>query len=703
MNRAYIDALYRVHLDMHTPEWDSEILSEFDAEQIVRTIAASGCRGMVGFAKDTYGNAYYPTQFGHVHACLKGRDVMGELIAACRRHEVAFAAYYCAILDNRAAAEHPEWCMRDPEGRPVSDCVTAADQARWHYVCHNSGFAELAEEMIEEIGQNYDVDGFHIDMFNMDFGGLTCYCDTCRKLFFDETGLEMPTKASWDETWFQLLDFRYRSVERYMLRLREAVKRVAPDCPVIMNYHGSPGFDWRVGQKPVRHSLPSDLSTGETYTPMLGDMYPGLETRFLRGLVPGKPVDLVSWRMNRITDFTTKPKAQLRWELFSSLTLGTTVMLIDQPFANGWLDEYPYGTLKEIFAEIESKRTSFAGEPQRHAAIYYSWKTRDAYGRSDQARFQLPIMGAYKALIESHIDVAFLFDEDVSAASLAQYPVIVLPNVAILSEEEAALFTEYVRNGGTLLASFDTSLYDEKGCKLPNFRLAEVFGVDYEGTHDCDASYIRNTGLPLGKDIDPACYILTEGPVHRVTPATALPFGDLHDSFHKKQFPGRFYSHSMHPPHERLMDATYLNKHGEGTCVYFSFPCDAAYAGKHELPEHRLLLRNAVLAAGHKPLVRVAAPLIVETNILREGKRVYVHLLAYSPIRQANTLPDLNRPIRPSLRMEEAPLFRAAIEVGQSFEGVQAANPRTEVVVKGQTITALIEDVHEVIQFDLKP
>ena len=41
------------------------------------------------------------------------------------------------------------------------------------------------------------------------------------------------------------------------------------------------------------------MATGETYTPMFGDMYPALEGRFVRAIADGKPFEMVSWRMNR--------------------------------------------------------------------------------------------------------------------------------------------------------------------------------------------------------------------------------------------------------------------------------------------------------------------------------------------------------------------------------------------------------------------
>lgn len=682
---------------MHTPEWSDEILSKFDADEIVGTLAEAGCRAMVVFAKDTYGNAYYNTRYGHKNRCMGERDFLREFLEAGERYDVRMAAYFCAIWDNLACEEHPDWQLCGPDGQPCCDVVTNDGIPRWHSVCHNSGIADLMEHMVEEVAQNYPVDGFHLDMFNMDFGSLSCYCDNCRRLFREATGKDLPTVPTWDETWREFLEFRYASVERYMQRLRAAAHRYAPDAAVLLNYHGGPGFDWRTGQMPVRHALLSDLGTIETYTPMLGTLYPGMGTRYVRSIAPERHTEVVSWRMNRVTDFTTKPLAQVRWELFGSMCFGAGGMLIDQTLQSGLIDPYPYKRFAQVFAEANEKQPYFGGTTQRHVAIYYSCKSRDYYGRCTQEKFQQPVIGAYKACIENHFDVDFLFDEQVSREKLAQYPVVILPNTAILDDTECALFADYVREGGTLLASFDTSLYDRMGEPLNDFRLAEVFGLHYAGIFDCDTCFVRNIPGSLGAGVDSDCYVLVEGQARNVRPDGAAGLGDLHDSFHKCRVPEQFYSHSVHPPYTRAMDAVYVNKYGKGKALYYPWNIHAAYASLHELPEHRILLRNAVREAGFTPNIEVEAPLNVDAAVLQQNGRWVVHLMGFNGMHQACTLPDLNRPIRPSIRMEEPPVYYASLHMHIPFTGARAYNEATELTREGNTVRLLCKDVHEII------
>lgn len=58
---------------------------------------------------------------------------------------------------------------------------------------------------------------------------------------------------------------------------------------------------------------------------------------------------------------------------------------------------------------------------------------------------------------------------------------LLLPNAACLSEEHMEVIRRFVENGGGLVASFRTSLYDEKGRRRPDFGLKDVFGCSFTG------------------------------------------------------------------------------------------------------------------------------------------------------------------------------------------------------------------------------
>ncbi len=83
--------------------------------------------------------------------------------------------------------------------------------------------------------------------------------------------------------------------------------------------------------------------------------------------------------------------------------------------------------------------------------------------------------------MENHIPHDFILDDQLSKEKLAQYKLLILPNVRCMSGREIELIRSYVSNGGTLLATYTTSLYDENGKQRNDFGLHELFGVHYDG------------------------------------------------------------------------------------------------------------------------------------------------------------------------------------------------------------------------------
>ena len=70
---------------------------------------------------------------------------------------------------------------------------------------------------------------------------------------------------------------------------------------------------------------------------------------------------------------------------------------------------------------------------------------------------------------------------------------LILPNIAALSDAQCDQLRAFVRGGGNIIATHETSLYDEQGAPRKNFALADLFGVDFAGKTDgpMQNSYIR--------------------------------------------------------------------------------------------------------------------------------------------------------------------------------------------------------------------
>jgi hypothetical protein len=82
-----------------------------------------------------------------------------------------------------------------------------------------------------------------------------------------------------------------------------------------------------------------------------------------------------------------------------------------------------------------------------------------------------------QVLIQTKIPFDIIFDENLT--DLERYSVLILPNVESLSERQAEFFRNYVKNGGAIVATEQTSLYDEFRRKRDDFALNDVFGISH--------------------------------------------------------------------------------------------------------------------------------------------------------------------------------------------------------------------------------
>jgi beta-galactosidase GanA len=75
----------------------------------------------------------------------------------------------------------------------------------------------------------------------------------------------------------------------------------------------------------------------------------------------------------------------------------------------------------------------------------------------------------YYALIEGRFLFDFVHEDKLAPEDLAKYTALLLPNTALLSDEQCRQLRAYVDGGGSLLATFETSLYDERNRRRADF------------------------------------------------------------------------------------------------------------------------------------------------------------------------------------------------------------------------------------------
>ena len=138
--------------------------------------------------------------------------------------------------------------------------------------------------------------------------------------------------------------------------------------------------------------------------------------------------------------------------------------------------------------------------------------------------------------------------------------------------------------------------------------------------------------------------------------------------------------------------AILVNRVGKGTVLTFAGSPDFATASEHHIVEARRLIRSAVRFLDSKPRVQITAPVVTDDPAARTLR---VHLVAYNS--PAQTIPAKDRPyVLPAL-IEEAPIYRVAVDLDRPIKRAAAWNKSTALKRRGQRVETMVNDIHEVL------
>jgi len=312
-------------------------------------------------------------------------------------------------------------------------------------------------------------------------------------------------------------------------------------------------------------------------------------------------------------------------------------------------------------------------------------------GNGDYAR------GFYQAMVESRIPFNMADERQLEPEYIGRYQVLVLPNVAALSDKQCAQLRDYVEKGGAIVATHETSLFDEWGKPRANFALAELFGCDYAGKTDqrVQNSYLTVHGPhALTAGFDDAPRIMAGTKLVHVRPhgAVSAPLTLV------PSYPDLPMERVFTNVRQTDTPMVYLRTVGKGRVVYFPFDLDRCF-WETSNQDHLALLRNAVrwAAGGDQPMT-VKGPGMVDVSYWRQKDSVTAHLVNLTnPMAMKGYMREI-LPMGPYSVSLELPPGRT-VKAVRLLEAGTPANTRNEagrVMVEVPRIT-----VHEVIAVDL--
>jgi len=270
-------------------------------------------------------------------------------------------------------------------------------------------------------------------------------------------------------------------------------------------------------------------------------------------------------------------------------------------------------------------------KPLANVGMVYSEQTQRFYGgEKHQENSRHHEMGMYHALIEARIPFEMVHEEYLDGKHIDHFKVLVLPNIAALSDQQCQKIREYVNRGGSLLATFETSLYNELGEKRSGFGLGDVFGVSFDSQVEgpMKNSYLRcekenGEHHPVLDGLEDTSRIING--IYRLdiqaneefpSPLTLIP-----------SYPDLPMEH-VYPRISRTdIREIYLREIGQGRVVYFPWDIDRTFWEILNV-DHGKLIRNALQwALRNDQPVKVNGQGILDVTVWQQKNSMTVHLV----------------------------------------------------------------------------
>jgi len=563
--------------------------------------------------------------------------------AFARKHGVRTVIYFNVhAVAPEFGRRHPDWLQIKQDGKPL-DTVYSTGVS----FCINSGFRDWCFQILRDLC-SYDIDGIFYD--GPIFFHPTCYCETCRAKFKKLYGRKMPPKDNKRHPGFPgLLEFQTQSLVQFLKDSDRVVKSINPNILLYMN-GGMRTANWPTGRMNRELIKGQDILGSEG-----GFLYedlrktpiwkPGCESKLLETQCPNKPRVIFNCVAHKPWNVQVLTSAEI-WHLYADcLANGAWAWFAAFPENITSPESDPIGKINKLIVkrpEVFYNTRSVADVGlvwSNLSANYYEGSPipeTDFTGSIKASRvgdIYQEFNGFYDALLRSHT----LFDvvDEVSLDNLddlKKYRMLILPNTACMSGRSVRNLRRYVREGGSILATFETSLYDEQGRRLKDFQLKDLFGVALVGD-------VFNTGMwnyisPVRRHrlLKDMCHDRLPSPGFGIT--VKARGADTVCNF-LERLVGRYDGMPEKPREPAVM----LRRYGKGKALYVAGTWgDTAW--QMRFPEYYRFISNAVLTFVRPRLEIGNAPDTLEVTLRRNREKglYLLHLVNFSG--------DMIRPMR---------------------------------------------------------
>lgn len=655
-------------------------------------------------------------------------DLFGYMVAECRKKDYAIICRTDShAIHEDAYQTHPEWAAVTADGLPRrhwshKDVYVSCPLGDYGFDFMNKVHGELAAK--------YDMDAIFCNRWP---GSGVCYCASCRENFRKYSGgREIPKILNpADETTRLYMKWHEERAFELCRTWDLEIQRNNPNMRFVPN--SSVGTENFIDNK-VLGDYAAVLYAD--YQGRGGNMTPwfnGRTAKQLHAVLGDKPVGGIfsTGTTERRWKDSVQEKAELETWVSEAVANGLRPWFTK--FSVQVFDERWMPVVKNLYRKYYNwEKYLRHTESRAEVALMFSQQTVKKYALAEQERLvEKPINGWYHALLESGIPFDMIDSHYMDEEHLGKYKAVVLPNIAVLSDEDCKALKCYVENGGSVIADYETSLFDEEGNRRDDFGLAALFGVHATGkdTKNQLNAYItvkQGVGeavmsdgffVPTEDDLELEKACIENGMpedscgwtdyswcADRRMCGTEYRTGITWNPADFEESPYQavpaFPDLPMEEVYPRDVEADYeevlFRKCGKGRVVYFCGDIGRCYWDYLLIDERRMMANSVRWALGEQDTVRVTTPGLVDVTLWENEEGLMVHLVNLTTVHAMRGPAETVLPLSDVTVEVRKDLLPSVKIKGLENEKVEITGESGEYV----KITIPMLKLHEVIVFE---
>jgi hypothetical protein len=638
--------------------------------------------------------AYYPTDipFHHRSSWLGSSDPFGYLVKGCRDMNMSVIARTDphATWQNVYDA-HPEWIAVTLNGEKRRHWANPEMWVTCAFGPYNFEFMTLVHG---EIMERYQPDGIFSNRWA---GHGICYCEHCTKSFREYSGLDLPrNEDDFNPVYQKYTEWSTARLKELWLLWDDVIRKQKSDSRFIPN-----GFPDKVITGQLSDIVFTDHQGRSGYSMPWSNGYVAKQLRASIGMKPLGGIFSVGLEEEYRWKDSVQTEAEIRIWVAEGVANGMRPWFTK--FSGVLYDKRWLSTVDKIYQNLYRNEKYLRNTSSlARVGLLFSEQNKNYGAEPWQQMNSDHSSGMYYALIEARIPFEMVNDRLLSQDNLNPFRLLILPNIAQLSDEQCNQLRGFVNNGGSLIATFETSLYDKEGKRREDFGMADLFGAsfDHEVEGPMKNSYLRlksdpATGLfhPILAGLEDAYRIINT--IYRVkvkplsqlpSPITLIPtYPDL----------------PMEHVYPRVLDTDirelYLNDTGRGRVAYFPGDIDRSF-WQIMCADHGRLLGNTIRwALNEEPVADVSGQGVLDVTVWRQKDSMTVHLVNLS-----NPM-MIKGPFRELLPVSAG----ATVKIPDNFKAASVhllvSGEKPRVIINRNKISLTIPQIfdHEIIGIDL--